>query len=310
MRPFLLLLIPAAQAGLDTLKTEFDVLHATDRAAIDAAIDAHGEQLRYVLTNGSIGIDAATIARLPKLEMIGALGVGYENIDLEAARARGIVLTNGAGTNDDCVADHALALLLAVVRRIPSLDRLTREGAWRDALEYSPNFSGKKLGIVGLGGIGRKVARRAEAFDIEIGYHNRKPADGSPYAYFDSVMALADWADYLVLATPGGAGTRHLVDAQVLRALGAHGFVVNVARGSVIDTEALAHALANGVIAGAGLDVYESEPKPPQALIASDRLVITPHVAGWSPEAMHKTFTLFLRNAKSHLAGQPVHTPI
>ncbi|MGI4848673.1 MAG: 2-hydroxyacid dehydrogenase [Janthinobacterium lividum] len=310
MRPALLILVPMADSGLATLSDAFDIVHAPTQGRLEQALSAHGQFIRLVLTNGARGIDAATMARLPALEMIGALGVGYENIALDAARARGIKLSNGAGTNDDCVADHALALLLAVVRQIPRLDRLTRDGIWRDALSYLPNFSGKKLGILGLGSIGRKVAKRGAGFDLEIGYHNRRPLADSPYPYFDSLIGLASWADYLLVATPGGAGTHHLVDAGVIEALGAQGYLVNVARGSVVDTTALADALERGALGGAGLDVYESEPKPPARLIDSERVVLTPHVAGWSPQAMAASVGLFVANARRHLAGEDLLTPI
>ena len=182
---------------------------------------------------------------------------------LDAARARGIALANGAGTNDDCVADHAFGLLIGVVRGIRTLDRLCREGVWREAIPQPPNVSGKRLGILGLGTIGQKIARRAAGFDMEIGYHNRKPREGAAHRYFDSLKALAAWADVLVVATPGGParGTWSMPTSSMRS--GPQGFLVNISRGSVVDTEALAAALREGRIAGAGLDVYESEPKRP-----------------------------------------------
>ena len=161
-----------------------------------------------------------------------------------------------------------------------------------------------------MGTIGQKIARRAQAFDMPIGYHNRKPKDGVGYSYFASVLELAQWADVLVVATPGGAGTKHLVNAQVLQALGSQGYVVNIARGSVIDTAALAQALRTGKLAGAGLDVYESEPLPPAQLLELENVVLTPHVAGWSPEAVQATVDLFLNNAQRHFSGQPLVTPV
>lgn len=283
---------------------------ACDDVALDAACARSGANLRVVLTNGARGLSAAAMARLPNLALIGCLGVGYENVALEAARQRGIVVTNGAGTNAECVADHAFALLLGVVRQIALLDRLTRQGVWRDDLPLQPNFSGKNLGIVGLGEIGRKIAQRAQGFDLAVGYHNRHAHADQAYRFFDTLPALAGWADYLVIATPGGAGTRHLIDAAVLRALGAHGYLVNVARGSVVDSAALAAALAGGVIAGAALDVYEGEPAPPAALIGAANLVLTPHVGGRSPQAVASAVALFLQNASRCLAGQPVLTPV
>jgi len=229
---------------------------------------------------------------------------------VQHAKARGIVVANGAGTNDDCVADHAWGLLIAAVRGIPKLDQLTREGVWRTALPLPPNVSHKRLGVIGLGTIGKKIAQRALGFEVEVGYHNRSPRTDVPYTYFADVTALAAWADFLVVATPGGGDTRHLVNAQVLNALGPRGYVVNIARGSVIDTQALALALKDGRIAGAGLDVYESEPAPPAELVALDTVVLTPHVAGWSPEAVQASVDRFVENARRHFAGEAPVSPL
>jgi lactate dehydrogenase-like 2-hydroxyacid dehydrogenase len=310
MKPSLLVLIHLNDASLASIEALFHVIYAPDSAQRDAAIDTHGKTISAVLTNGGTGLRAADVDRLPQLEFVSALGAGYENLPVEHARSRGIVLVNGAGTNDHCVADHAFALLLAVVRDVPQLDQATRNGIWRDALPLRPNVSGKRLGIVGLGHIGEKIARRGAGFDMEIGYHNRKPREGSSLRYFDSVTDLAQWSDFLMVATPGGAGTHHLIDGKVLDALGPQGFVVNVSRGSVADTAALARALTEGTIAGAGLDVYEGEPNPPEALLGLRNVVLTPHLAGRSPEAITASVDCFLENAKRHFAGEPVLTPI
>jgi D-3-phosphoglycerate dehydrogenase len=310
MKPSLLVLIHLNDASRASIEAAFDVVYAPDAPRRDTAIAAHGQTIRAVLTNGTTGLNAAEIDRMPQLELVSAIGAGYENLAVDHARSRGIVLVNGAGTNDHCVADHAFALLLAVVRDVPQLDRATRDGVWRDTLPLHPNVSHKRLGIVGLGNIGEKVARRGAGFDMEIGYHNRKPREGSPLRYFDSVQALARWCDFLVVATPGGADTQHLIDASVLDALGPQGFVVNVSRGSVLDTAALARALSAGTIAGAALDVYEGEPQPPEALLTLRNVVLTPHVGGRSPEAITASVDNFLGNAKRHFAGEPVLTPI
>ncbi|HXD08135.1 MAG TPA: 2-hydroxyacid dehydrogenase [Burkholderiaceae bacterium] len=310
-KPTLLQLIslnlPEHQALLDE---RFEVVMATDAAARADAVRSHGARVRAVLTNGSTGLRAQEMDAMPALTLAGALGAGYENLDRAHARERGIALCNGAGTNDDCVADHAFALLLACVRSVTALDRACRAGVWRDALPMSPDVSGRRLGIVGLGTIGAKIARRAAGFDMQIGYHNRSAREGVPHAYFDTVLALAHWADYLVVATPGGVGTRHLVNEAVLRALGPQGFLVNIARGSVVDTSALARVLSERALAGAGLDVYESEPAPPAQLLGFENVVLTPHVAGWSPQSMRASVECFLENARRHFAGEPLLTPI
>lgn len=309
-KPLLLVLHVLSDAHLSQLAQPFDVLYAPDAVRCAEALAAHGPRVQAVLTVGAIGLSAAQMQAMPQLRWVGALGAGYENIDVAYARAHGIAVSNGAGTNDQCVADHAFGLVIAAVRGLVRLDRLTRQGVWRNDIPLPPNVSGKRLGILGLGTIGQKIARRAQAFDMPVGYHNRRPKDGVDFTYFDSVLALAQWADVLLVATPGGAGTRHLVDAPVIAALGPQGYVVNIARGSVVDTAALAQALRSGALAGAGLDVYESEPLPPAELLDLDNVVLTPHVAGWSPEAVQATVDLFLDNAHRHFAGQPLVTPV
>ncbi|MGF7132045.1 lactate dehydrogenase-like 2-hydroxyacid dehydrogenase [Paraburkholderia sp. EB58] len=310
MKPTLLVLIPLNDESRACIAAAFDVVYAPDPASRAEAIASHGATVRAVLTNGTTGVKAVEVDQLPKLELISALGAGYENLPLDHARARNIVLVNGAGTNDHCVADHAFALLLAVVRDVPQLDRAAREGVWRNTLPMHPNVSGKRLGILGLGNIGQKVARRGAGFDMELGYHNRKPREGESMRYFDSATALAQWCDFLVIATPGGPATQHLVNKAVLDALGPNGFVVNVSRGSVVDTAALADALKAGSIAGAGLDVYEGEPHLPEALRELRNVVLTPHVGGRSPEAVMASVQNFITNATRHFAGEAVLTPI
>lgn len=295
---------------LGWLSDHYDVTYAPDPARRAAAVAAHGGRFRAVLTNGGTGLTAAEIDVMPQLELICAMGVGFENIALDAARLRGIALGNGAGTNDDCVADHAFGLLIAAVRGILRLDRQCRDGVWRDVIPFPPNVSGRKMGIVGLGTIGQKIVKRASGFDMAIGYHNRRVRDDVPHRYFDSVLALAEWADFLVVATPGGAGTRHLVGRDVLDALGPNGVLVNIARGSVVDTDALAAALRDGRLGSAGLDVYESEPLRPEPLIGLDNIVLTPHMAGWSPEAVTASVRRFLDNAEGHFAGRGLVSPI
>ena len=275
MKPVLLALMFLSEEHIAQMAQTFEVIYAPDAPQAAAAIAQHGSRVRVVLTIGAVGLSPTQIDALPALTLICALGAGYENIAVAHAKARGIVVATGAGTNDDCVADHTWGLLIAAQRRILPLDKATRAGIWRTALPLPPNVSHKRLGT-----IGKKIAQRALGFEIEVGYHNRSARTDVPYRYFADVAALAAWADFLVVATPGGAATRHLVNADVLNALGPRGVVVNIARGSVIDTAALAAALREGRIAAAGLDVYESEPAPPAELLDLDSVVLTPHVAG------------------------------
>lgn len=300
-------LSPAHQAQIGAI---YDMTYAPHAQARAQAVAAQGARFRAVLTIGVIGITAEEVAAMPALELVCCMGAGYEGLPLDVLRARGIATANGAGTNDDCVADHAFGLLIGIVRGMRQLDIQCRAGVWREEIPQPPNVSGKKLGIFGLGTIGQKIAKRAYGFDMPVGYHNRKPRQAVEHRYFDSLLALAHWCDVLVCATPGGPATRHVIDAQVLDALGPHGFLINISRGSVVDTEALAAALREGRIAGAGLDVYESEPKRPEALIGLDNVLLTPHMAGWSPEATQASVDRFLANAEGHFAGRGVVSPI
>ncbi|AKM32863.1 hydroxyacid dehydrogenase [Pandoraea faecigallinarum] len=297
---------------LSELQTRFDVIYRPSHHPTPRGWGPDGERVRFVLTNGSRGMSAAELAHLPNVELVSALGAGYENLDVPAMRARNIVAVNGAGANAPTVADQGFALLLAVIRRIPEYDAACRKGVWRDALPMQPGVAGKKLGIVGLGAVGRQFAKRGEGFDMQIGYRNRNRREDLPahYRYFDDVLSLAQWADILVVTAPGGPESHHMIDAHVLRALGEHGYLVNLGRGSVVDTAALADALRRGVIAGAGLDVYEGEPSPPAALIDLQNIVLSPHVTGRSPEAEAATLAMFLENTRRYQAGEAVLTPL
>lgn len=309
-KPLLIIMNPVTQSDRDQIAGHFDVIFAPTPEQYAPAVADHAARVEVVMTIGAIGFTADQIDALPNLKMVYSMGAGYEKIDLDHARRRGIKVANGAGTNDSCVADHAMGLMIAVIRGIPRLDQLTRQGVWRTQLPLPPNVSGKKLGIVGLGGIGEKVALRAQAFEMQIGYYNRRPRSGSPHRYFPTLQELAQWSDVLLVAIPGGDATFHLIDAGVLAQLGANGYLINIARGSVVDTAALECALRERTIAGAALDVYEGEPQLPAGLAELRNVVLTPHVAGWSPEAMQSMVDKFLENARRLYAGEPLLTPL
>lgn len=267
--------------------------------------------IEAVLTIGSTGLSALHMAQLPNLRLVCCQGVGFEKVDLDAARSRGIMVTNGAGTNDTAVADHAMALLAALVRNIPYLDRAVKQGEWQQLRRMRPQLTGRRVGIVGLGNIGVKIAKRcALGFDMSVAYHNRHPRAERDFCYFDNLLELARWADFLVICTPGGQATRHLINAQALAALGAEGFLVNVSRGSVVDTSALTDCLQRRAIAGAALDVLEGEPAVPEPLASLDNLIMTPHVAARSPQAQDAMFEKVLDNLTRFFSGRPVLTPV
>lgn len=300
----------------ELVSQSFELIYApndglgADRSRGAAAIAARGKDVRAVLTNGTNGLTPDEIDAMPNLEIICTLGVGVENVSLAHATKRGIRVCNAARTNDDCTADHAMALLLGAVREIPKLSRFAREGLYRDDIPRPPHVSGRRLGILGMGGVGRKVAKRAAGFDLEIAYCTRRKRDDVPYVYFDNVRDLAEWADFLIAAAPGGSETFHLIDDAVLKALGPDGVVVNVGRGSVVDTEAVARALRARTISAAALDVYEGEPAPPAPLLDLENALLTPHVGGISPQAIHASLVCFIDNATRHFAGQPLVTPV
>ncbi|WP_458763304.1 NAD(P)-dependent oxidoreductase [Cupriavidus basilensis] len=263
---------------------------------------------RAVLTNGSTGLSAAELAALPALELVASFGAGYENIDLAAARARGVRVCHAPDTNSQVVADHALTLMLALSRGIAALDRGVKSGQWESLRAPRPGVRGKTLGIVGLGNIGGKLAVLAQAMGMQVAYLRRSAPAAGHYTPYADPIALAAASDVLALTCPGGAATHHLVDAAVLRALGPRGLLVNVARGSVVDTVALVDALARGEIAGAALDVIETEPLVPAALREMDQVILTPHLAGRSPETRVAQHTALAGNLDGwFLRGEPVH---
>ncbi len=279
------------------------------------AIREASESVKGVLTNGRGGLSAAEMELLPKLEIICTVGAGYEAVDLAAAKQRGIAVAHSPGTNATAVADSAITLLLAAVRHLRAADSHVHAGGWQDQWRVDTQIIfGKRLGLLGLGHIGGRIAHRAvRGFDMEVGYFTRNAVADAPYRHFASVIEMARWADFLIAATPGGAGTRHLVNVEVLAALGPKGYVVNVGRGTVVDTAALLDALRDKRIAGAGLDVLEGEPGLPPLLpelLKLDNVVITPHCAAGAPESQTAATELILANLNAHFAGKPLLTPV
>ena len=263
-----------------------------------------------IIVTGQAGLSREQMDLLPSLGLIHVWGAGYDQIDLAAAREKRIVVSYDAGTNAVSVADHAFALLLALMRNIPKLSALTKQDNWRKNVQPPTIPTGKRLGLVGMGRIGERIARRAAAFDMTIAYHSRGPRPDLPWRHFPSARDLAENVDILIVAVPGGASTHHMIDGDVLRALGPKGFLVNVGRGSVVNTEALVGALEAGAIAGAGLDVYEDEPRVPAAFGKLDNVVLTPHIAGWAPETHAAAVALFRQNIDRFLRGEAVITPV
>lgn len=243
-------------------------------------INRHGASVEVVVTSVRHGCDASTMSQLPALRGICSWGVGYDTIDMAVAHQRAIEISNTPGVLDDCVADMAWALMLDVSRRVAEGDRYVRAGKWVRLGEFplGIRISGKRIGLLGMGRIGRAIAKRGLGFDMQVRYHTPTPKADLPYEYASSLFELAQWADYLVVACVGGPSTQHLVDRAVLEALGPQGILVNIARGNVVDQDALILALQTGVIGAAGLDVLQGEPGAPQALLELQNVVLTPHM--------------------------------
>ena len=295
----------------DRLAEQFDVHRLPIEADVGAFLAQHGDEFVAVVTNGAVGVDAALIDALPSLRLIASRGVGFDRIDLAAARQRNVAVSNTPGVLNDCVADLAIGALLAVARNVCSADRFVRRGDWLNGrFPMSTRVSGKRLGILGLGRIGRTVARRASGFDMAIRYHNRQPAADVVYGYEASVVELARWADFLVITAAGGPATHHLVSAEVIDALGEQGFLVNVSRGSVVDQQALVCALSNRRLGGAALDVYDDEPNVPPELLALDNVVLLPHIASSTNETFAEMEELALANMRQFFSNGSLLTPL
>lgn len=300
-------LSPLFASQLDAAFSVHDRLHQTDPAAFAAAAPA----IRAIAASGESKVDADLIAQLPKLEIISVMGVGYDGIDVAAAKARGAVVTHTPNVLNDDVADLAIGLMLSAARQLPAADRYVRAGSWSNGpMPLARKMSGARLGLVGMGRIGQAIAHRAAAFGMSIAYTARNARPALPFKYVASATALAAECDYLVVITPGGAGTRKLINAEVLAALGTKGILVNVARGSVVDETALIDALERGVIGGAGLDVFESEPNVPERLRALPHVVLAPHIGSATTQTRQAMADLAFGNLREHFAGKALLSPV
>ena len=275
-------------------------------------LSEHGDEITAVVTSGRTGVDAELMAALPNLGAVVNFGVGYDTTDVDAAAARGVLVSNTPDVLTDCVADTAVGLVIDVMRQFSAADRYVRAGRWPKDGNYplTRQVSNKRVGIIGLGRIGGAIAKRLSAFGCVICYHNRHAVDGSQYTYVGSPVELARGVDVLIVAAAGGAGTQGLVSHEVIEALGSDGYLVNIARGSVVDEAAMVDALAGGRLAGAGLDVFADEPNVPDTLLAMDNVVVLPHVASGTVETRAAMEELTLRNLDSFLKSGELVTPV
>jgi lactate dehydrogenase-like 2-hydroxyacid dehydrogenase len=315
MKPEVLVLASSPSAAvMEQLDRHFECHHAWRQppASCDAYIKGVAARVRGLLTTGAIGVGPALLAQLPALEIVAVNGIGTDAVALEATRARGIVVTNTPGVLTDDVADLALTLLLAAARRLPALDRYVRSGAWEEGRPLAPTraLHGKVCGVFGFGRIGQAVAARASAFGMRTLYFQPRAIEGAAQERCASLLELARASDYLVVCAPGGAATRHAIDAGVLAALGPEGTLVNVARGSLVDQQALIAALRDQALGMAALDVFDDEPRVPAGLRELDNVVLSPHVGSLTVETRHAMGQLVVDNLVAHFAGGKVLTPV
>ena len=311
MKPDLVLmcpLFPATMAQLDAAYTVHRYYEAADK---DAFIAGLADSVQAAATAGHVGMSVELMKHLPKLKIISCFGVGVDGIDVAAARKLGIAVTNTPDVLTECVADNAWALILGTMRRTVSNDKFVRAGNWlKGNAPLAQKVSGNRIGIIGLGRIGKAIARRAEAFGMRIGYHSRHRQPDLTYDYYDKALDLARAVKILVLSCPGGKETERIVNREVIEALGKDGYLINVSRGSTVDEPALVEALVGGRLGGAGLDVFEAEPKVPEALIKLDNVVLQPHVSSGTVATRTAMGQLVVDNLAAFFAKKPLLTEV
>jgi lactate dehydrogenase-like 2-hydroxyacid dehydrogenase len=306
MKPDVLQLAPYAAAHQAQLEAEFTPHLPADLDA-DPALAA---RIRGIVTRSNVKVDAAILERLPALEIVTTFGVGYDGLPLAAAAARGIPVTNTPDVLNTAVAELCVGMLLGLLRRLPASDRFVREGKWpQGTMPLGVSLSGKRVGIVGLGRIGKDIARRLEPFGVSLAYHGRSDQHLA-YRYEADLVQLARDSDVLIVAAPGGPDTNKLIDRSILDALGAQGFLVNIARGSLVDETALLDALEQKTLGGAALDVFEKEPHAQARFATLDNVLLAPHIGSATTETRQAMMDLVMENLRCHFAGKPLPTQV
>jgi D-3-phosphoglycerate dehydrogenase len=310
-KPEILMIGAYPEWDMRPLADDYEIHRLWEAADRNAFLETVAPNIRAVATRGELGAQAALIDRLPRLEIIACYGVGVDAIDLARAKARGVRVTNTPDVLTEDVADMAMALTLATLRKVPQGDAYVRSGAWAKAnMPLATSLGGKTIGLLGFGRIGRAVARRAKGFGVRIVYCDVAPAADAEGAYYPDAVALARASDVLIATVSGGEATRNLVNAKVFEALGPSGVFINVARGSIVDEDALIEALRRGVIAGAGLDVFWNEPNIDPRLLVFESVVVQPHQSSGTVETRKAMGKLVRDNLAAHFAGRPLLTPV
>ncbi|MGA7805174.1 2-hydroxyacid dehydrogenase [Bradyrhizobium sp.] len=314
MREKVLVYSRFAKSLMQRIGARFELMDAAGKPPQDMFGPDQLSGIRAMITAGGTPLRGEMMDQLPSLGAIVCYGTGYDGVDLAAAAQRSIAVGHSPGANAASVAELAVTLMLAATRRLLVADNYVRSGDWAAAkpspmMRPQAGIAGRKVGVYGMGEIGRKIAARVAAFEGEVGYFSRSRHE-VPYGYFPSLAALADWCSVLVIAVRAGADTHHVVNADILAKLGQDGYLVNIARGSVIDQDALLQALTDKTIAGAGLDVYAKEPYAPDALTALPNVVLTPHIGGHTLESHVAMQDCVIANLESFFAGRPLAYPV
>ncbi len=302
-------LAPRVMNALESAYSTHRYWEATDKSSYLSALSG---KITAIATTGHYGASAEMIAALPNLKIISCYGVGVDAIDLDAAKAHGVTVTNTPDVLTDDVSNLAVTLLLTISRDIVAGDAWARSGDWetKGGFPLARSVRGRKAGIIGLGRIGLDIARKLEVFGLELAWHGPRDKPDAPYPYYSDPVALADWADYIILACPGGPSTFQIVNEPVMRALGPEGTLVNISRGSCVDEAALVRVMEEGALGWAALDVFENEPVIPEPLKASDRTVLQPHAGSGTVDTRNAMGDLVVENLALYYAGEPVKTPV
>lgn len=310
-KPVVLITTAIFAPALKELEEKFECHRLWEAPDAAALMKQLAPRCEIVVTSGGRGMKAAELAQLPNLKLVSSFGVGVDALDVDYCKAHGIAVTNTPDVLTEDVADMAVSLLLAAIRQIPAGDRFVREGRWlKGGMPLTRSLQQKRVGVVGLGRIGQAIAKRCASFNTEIGYFGPRRKADQPYQYFDDIVAMAQWADVIVAACPGGEATRHVVSREALKALGNDGVFVNIARGSVVDQDALVEFLVSGELGGAGLDVFDDEPRAPEALFSLQHVILQPHQGSATVPTRIAMGRLTVDNVLAYAAGQPLLTPL
>lgn len=296
---------------MEGIESRFPSVRLFEQANRSAFLASEGARFKGLVTGQAVASDATLIGQLPNLKIISSFGVGYDLVDAKLAAARHITVTNTPDVLTDEVADLALGLLIATIRRLPQADAFTRQGRWlKGNFPLSDTLRGKTMGILGLGRIGKAIAMRAEGFGLKLAYHGRTQQPDVPYPFFASLTEMAKAVDILMVIAPGGASTKAIVNRAVLEALGPKGTLINVARGSLVDEPVMVEMLAAGALGAAGLDVFEDEPRVPEALFGLENVVLLPHVGSASVYTRNQMGQLVVDNVIAIAEGRAPLTPV